>query len=65
MAAYARNPFVAGLLGGLVVLIAGVIAVEAGWVGEEKTTVVQGAAVSTAGNSGEGRGPDGERGLQA
>ena len=52
----ARNPFVAGLLGGLVVLIAGVIAVEAGWVGEEKTTVVQGAAVSTGGNSGEGQG---------
>jgi S1-C subfamily serine protease len=56
MAAYARNPFVAGLLGGLVVLIAAVITVEAGWVGEEKTTVVQGAAVSTAGNSGEGEG---------
>ena len=56
MAAHARNPFVAGLLGGLVVLIAAVIAVEAGWVGEEKTTVVQGAAVSTAGNSGEGQG---------
>jgi S1-C subfamily serine protease len=56
LAAAARNPFVAGLLGGLVVLIAGVIAVAAGWVGEEKTTVVQGAAVSTAGNSGEGQG---------
>ena len=52
----ARNPFVAGLLGGLVVLIAGVIAVAAGWVGEEKTTVVQGAAVSTGGNSDEGQG---------
>ena len=56
MATYARNPFVAGLLGGLVVLIAGVIAVAAGWVGEEKTTVVHGAAVSTAGNSDEGHG---------
>ena len=41
MSNYARNPFVAGLLGGLVVLIVGVIAVAAGWVGEEKTTVVQ------------------------
>ena len=56
MTAYARNPFVAGLLGGLVVLIAGVIAVAAGWVGEEKTTVVQGAAVSTGGNADEGQG---------
>jgi S1-C subfamily serine protease len=56
LGAVARNPFVAGLLGGLVVLIAGVIAVSAGWVGEEKTTVVQGAAVSTAGNSDEGQG---------
>ena len=45
----------AGLLGGLVVLIAGVIAVAAGWVGEEKTTVVQSPAVSTAGNAGRGR----------
>jgi S1-C subfamily serine protease len=56
LAAAARSPFVAGLLGGLVVLIAGVIAVAAGWVGEEKTTVVQGAAVSTGGNSDEGQG---------
>jgi S1-C subfamily serine protease len=40
----ARQPFFAALLGGLVVLIAGVIAVAAGWVGtEEKTTVVQGS----------------------
>ena len=50
------NPFVAGLLGGLVVLIAGVIAVAAGWVGDEKTTVVQSPAVSTGGNAGEGQG---------
>jgi S1-C subfamily serine protease len=56
MTAYARNPFVAGLLGGLVVLIAGVIAVAAGWVGDEKTTIVQGPAVSTGGNAGEGQG---------
>ena len=32
------------------------IAVAAGWVGEEKTTVVQGPAVSTGGNAGEGQG---------
>jgi S1-C subfamily serine protease len=56
MPAYARNPFVAGLLGGLVVLIAGVIAVAAGWVGDEKTTIVQSPAVSTGGNAGEGQG---------
>jgi S1-C subfamily serine protease len=56
MTAYARNPFVAGLLGGLVVLIAGVIAVAAGWVGDEKTTIVQSPAVSTGGNAGEGQG---------
>jgi S1-C subfamily serine protease len=56
VAAPARNPFVAGLLGGLVVLIAGVIAVAAGWVGDEQTTIVQSAAVSTAGNAGEGQG---------
>jgi S1-C subfamily serine protease len=56
LAAAARNPFVAGLLGGLVVLIAGVIAVAAGWVGDEQTTVVQSPAVSTAGNADEGQG---------
>ena len=56
MAAYARNPFVAGLLGGLVVLIAGVIAVAAGWVGDEKTTIVRSPAVSTAGSADEGQG---------
>jgi S1-C subfamily serine protease len=56
LATAARNPFVAGLLGGLVVLIAGVIAVTAGWVGEEQTTVVQSSVVSTAGNSDEGQG---------
>jgi S1-C subfamily serine protease len=56
LSAAARNPFVAGLLGGLVVLIAGVIAVAAGWVGDEQTTVVQSPVVSTAGNAGEGQG---------
>jgi S1-C subfamily serine protease len=52
----ARNPFVAGLLGGLVVLIFGVIAVAAGWVGDEKTTVVQAQVPSTAGTAEEGQG---------
>jgi S1-C subfamily serine protease len=52
----ARNPFVAGLLGGLVVLIFGVIAVAAGWVGDEKTTVVQAQVPSTAGSAEEGQG---------
>ncbi|MGH2978734.1 MAG: S1C family serine protease [Solirubrobacterales bacterium] len=52
----ARNPFVAGLLGGLVVLVFGVIAVAAGWVGDEKTTVVQAPVSSTVGNAGEGQG---------
>jgi S1-C subfamily serine protease len=37
----ARHPFVAALLGGLVVLIVGVILVAAGAVGQDKTTVVQ------------------------
>jgi S1-C subfamily serine protease len=52
----ARNPFVAGLLGGLVVLIFGVITVAAGWVGDEKTTVVQAQVPSTAGSAEEGQG---------
>jgi S1-C subfamily serine protease len=38
----ARNPFVAGLLGGLVVLVAGLLLVATGTVGkDEKTTIVQ------------------------
>jgi S1-C subfamily serine protease len=56
LAATARNPFVAGLLGGLVVLAFTVIAVAAGWLGEERTTVVQAPASSTVGNAGEGQG---------
>jgi S1-C subfamily serine protease len=56
LAAAARNPFVAGLLGGLVVLIAGVITVVAGWVGDEKTTIVRSPAISTGGNADEGQG---------
>jgi S1-C subfamily serine protease len=55
-AAAARNPFVAGLLGGLVVLVFGVIAVAAGWLGDEKTTVVQGPVVSGGGSAEEGQG---------
>jgi S1-C subfamily serine protease len=56
LAAGARNPFVAGLLGGLVVLIAGVVLVAAGWIGEDNTTVVQSSVVSGGGDSGEGQG---------
>jgi S1-C subfamily serine protease len=56
LASAARNPFVAGLLGGLVVLVAGVIAVAAGWVGDEQTTVVQAPVSSSVGNAGEGQG---------
>jgi S1-C subfamily serine protease len=48
LAERARNPFVAALLGALVVLVVGAIAVGAGWVGkEEKTTVVQGSLGQT------------------
>jgi S1-C subfamily serine protease len=40
----ARQPFFAALLGGLIVLVVGIIAVAAGWVGkEEKITIVQSA----------------------
>jgi S1-C subfamily serine protease len=52
-AATARNPFVAGLLGGLVVLVCGAIAVAAGWLGEDKTTVVQGPVVASGGGGAE------------
>src|SRR5687768_6164371 len=55
-ASTARNPFVAGLLGGLVVLIAGIIAVAAGWVGEDNTTVVQSPVASTGAGTDEGQG---------
>jgi hypothetical protein len=38
------QPFISALLGGLVVLVAAAIAIDAGWIGEErKTTVVQDA----------------------
>jgi len=52
----ARNPFVAALLGGLVVLLFGVITVAAGWLGEDKTTVVQSSVPARVGNAGEGQG---------
>jgi S1-C subfamily serine protease len=53
----AQNPFVAGLLGGLVVLIVGIIAVAAGWLGgDEKTTIVQSPVSPSVGNQEEGRG---------
>jgi S1-C subfamily serine protease len=52
----ARNPFVAGLLGGLVVLVVGVVAVAAGWVGEDKTTVVSAAIPSGGASADEGQG---------
>jgi len=35
----AQNPFVAAILGGLVVLVVGLIAVAAGWVGKDETIV--------------------------
>ena len=57
LGAAARNPFVAALLGGLVVLVAGAIAVAAGWIGEDNTTVVQSPVVAGGGGgAGEGRG---------
>jgi S1-C subfamily serine protease len=56
LTATARNPFVAALLGGLVVLVFGVIAVAAGWVGDEQTTVVQSSVPASVGNAGEGQG---------
>jgi len=56
LATAARNPFVAALLGGLVVLICGAIAVAAGWLGEDNTTVVQSSVPASVGDAGEGRG---------
>ena len=52
----ARHPFVAAMLGGLVVLLFVVIAVAAGWLGEDKTTVVQSSVPTSVGNAGEGQG---------
>src|SRR5688572_2884680 len=47
----AQNPFVAAILGGLVVLVAGFIAVAAGWVGKDET-IVQRPLGPVAGESG-------------
>jgi S1-C subfamily serine protease len=55
-ASAARNPFIAALLGGLVVLVAGIIAVGAGWVGEDNTTVVQSQVTAAGGSADEGQG---------
>jgi S1-C subfamily serine protease len=58
VARFARNPFVSALLGGLLVLIVGAIAVAAGWIGEEKTTIVESPVAQSAVGSSvdEGRG---------
>jgi S1-C subfamily serine protease len=37
----AQNPFIAAILGGLVVLVVGAIAVAAGWIGKDETIVQQ------------------------
>ena len=48
----ARQPFAAGALGGLVVLVFGLIAVAAGWVGQEKrTTITQTPIAATTSSS--------------
>jgi S1-C subfamily serine protease len=52
----ARNPFVAGLLGGLVVLVAGAILLATGVIGtDEKTTVVE-SPVAQSASADEGQG---------
>ena len=52
----ARNPFVAGLLGGLVVLVVGALLVATGAVGkEEKTTIVQSPVPGSAPAASEGK----------
>jgi S1-C subfamily serine protease len=56
LANWARKPFVSGLLGGFVVLIVGLLAVSAGWIGkDEKTTVIQ-SPVAQSASSDEGQG---------
>jgi S1-C subfamily serine protease len=53
----ARNPFLAGILGGLVVLVIGALLVATGAVGkEEKTTIVQSPVAGSASSADEGRG---------
>jgi S1-C subfamily serine protease len=48
---YSKNPFVAALLGGLVVLVAGVIAISAGWVGKEEKVVQRPTGQATVGDA--------------
>ncbi len=53
----ARNPFVAGLLGGLVVLILGALLIATGVLGkEEKTTIVQSPVPGSVSTADEGKG---------
>jgi len=53
----ARNPFVAGLLGGLVVLIVGALLIATGVIGkDEKTTIVQSPVPGSISNADEGKG---------
>jgi S1-C subfamily serine protease len=46
--AFFRRPFGSAILGGFVVLVAGAIAVDAGWIGEEQQTTVTQAPIGTA-----------------
>ena len=53
----ARNPIVAGVIGGLIVLVIGAVLVATGVVGkEDKTTVVQSPVPGSVAANGEGRG---------
>ena len=53
----ARNPFVAGLLGGLVVLILGALLIATGVLGkDEKTTIVQSPVPGSVATADEGKG---------
>jgi S1-C subfamily serine protease len=53
---FARRPFAAALLGGLVVLAGMLVAVSAGWIGKEKT-VVQSSIAQPISNSDSAEGP--------
>ncbi|MEX0992633.1 MAG: trypsin-like peptidase domain-containing protein [Solirubrobacterales bacterium] len=48
----ARNPFVAGVLGGLVVLVVGALGVAAGWIGGKKETVVEQSPIAAPAEQG-------------
>jgi S1-C subfamily serine protease len=53
----ARNPLIAGIIGGLIVLLVGALLVATGVVGkEEKTTIVQSPVAGSAPSSDEGQG---------